>query len=130
MTRKSGPAAASASVMPPTELWSVIARPWRPMRLARATRSAGATRESGEYRVWLWRSRSMKEGRKPDGSLKALGPGIPARPLSDRGDMRPSVVVEARVGLLHHRVLVDGASSAVWRGRGGGRPAGGCPGGP
>jgi len=61
----------------------------------------------------------MKEGRKPDGSLKALGPGIPARSLSDHGDMRPSVVVEARVGLLHHRVLVDGASSAVWRGRGG-----------
>ena len=61
----------------------------------------------------------MKEGRKPDGSLKALGPGIPARSLSDHGDMRPSVLVEARVGLLHHRVLVDGASSAVWRGRGG-----------
>jgi hypothetical protein len=29
------------------------------------------------------------------------------------------VVVEARIGLLHHRVLVDGTAASVWSGRGG-----------
>src|SRR6058998_3564485 len=70
------PAAASASRIPATELWSVIAIPsslsWR----ARATRSAGDTRESGECRVWLWRSRRMEEGAERGGSLKDLGQGF------------------------------------------------------
>src|SRR5436309_15770507 len=67
------PAAASASRIPATELWSVIAIPSRPTWRARATRSAGDTRESGECWVWLWRSRRMKEGAERGGSLKDLG---------------------------------------------------------
>src|SRR5438552_18599075 len=66
-------AAASASRIPATELRSVIAIPSRPTWRARATRSAGDTRESGECRVRLWRSRRMKEGAERGGSLEDLG---------------------------------------------------------
>ena len=61
----------------------------------------------------------MGERRKPDASLKSLCGGIPGAPLSVLRALGDLVVVEARIGLLHHRVLVDGAAASVWSGRGG-----------
>src|SRR5437762_11710032 len=100
------PAAASASRTPATELRSVSAIPSRPTWRARAPRSAGDTRESGECRVWLWRSRRMKEGAERGGSLKDLGRDS-AGALIGGKFLVGIVTVEVRQGILRGRLYFD-----------------------
>src|SRR3989442_6893727 len=94
--------------------------PARRIFRATPTSAAGSTRESGEYRVWLWRSRSMKGAARWPLRLKACARGPP------RAHMRPgldieTVIVESKLGILRDRVLVGGREIAVHRGRHGWR---------
>src|SRR5256885_7694596 len=111
ITRKSDPAASSAAGMPPTALWSLMATPARPVALARATSSAGTTRESGEYRVWLCRSNRMEKFAERAVSLKDLGDGIPDEGLSS------DAVIGKRDGRLADGVRSrphPGGAERVW----------------
>src|SRR3989454_2351569 len=94
--------------------------PARRIFRATPTSAAGSTRESGEYRVWLWRSRSMKGAPRWPVRLKACARG-PPRALVRPGLDIETVIVESKLGILRDRVLVGGREIAVHRGRHGWR---------
>src|SRR2546426_10152839 len=94
--------------------------PARRIFRATPTSAAGSTRESGEYRVWLWRSRSMKGAARWPLRLKACARG-PPRALVGPGLDIETVIVESKLGILRDRVLVGGREIAVHRGRHGWR---------
>src|SRR2546422_4429393 len=94
--------------------------PARRIFRATPTSAAGSTRESGEYRVWLWRSRSMKGAAPWPLRLKACARGSP-RALMRPGLDVETVIVESKLGILRDRVLVGGREIAVRRGRHGWR---------
>src|SRR2546427_10052260 len=94
--------------------------PARRIFRATPTSAAGSTRESGEYRVRLWRSRSMKGAARWPLRLKACARG-PPRALVRPGLDIETVIVESKLGILRDRVLVGGREIAVHRGRHGWR---------
>src|SRR2546428_8347003 len=94
--------------------------PARRIFRATPTSAAGSTRESGEYRVWLWRSRSMKGAPRWPLRLKACARG-PPRALVRPGLDIETVIVESKLGILRDRVIVGGREIAVRRGRHGWR---------
>src|SRR6266568_676758 len=75
ITRKSPRTDSVASRIALVELWSVMAIPAKPALCPRATSSFGDTRESGEWRVWLCRSKSTEEAAKRGPSLKGFRDG-------------------------------------------------------
>src|SRR2546425_11045946 len=94
--------------------------PARRVFRATPTSAAGSTRESGEYRVWLCRSRSTKLAARRTLRLKASARGLPARAYATGPRCRDR---DRRVEAGHprDRVLVGGREIAVRRGRHGWR---------